>query len=85
MQKKLNQAGKSTSVAEVQGISQHGFSILIDDREFFLPFVNYPWFKQATVQQIYEMQYQYGKHLHWPSLDVDLEVASLEYPEAYPL
>jgi hypothetical protein len=24
-------------------------------------------------------------HLHWPDLDIDLEVQSLEHPDQYPL
>ncbi|MBX9831398.1 DUF2442 domain-containing protein [Candidatus Babeliales bacterium] len=85
MPKKLKKSGKSTSVAEVQNISNHGIWILIGDKEFFLSFTQYPWFQKATVDQIYDMEYHHQKHLHWPSLDVDLEVESLEHPEAYPL
>lgn len=85
MKTKLKKPGKSTSNAEVQNISQHGIWILIDEKEFFLPFAQYPWFQEATVNQIYDVQYEHKKHLHWPSLDVDLEVDSLKQPEAYPL
>ncbi|QQR48954.1 DUF2442 domain-containing protein [bacterium] len=85
MAKKLKKPGKSTSIAEVQNISNHGIWILIDDREFFLSFAQYPWFQKATVDQIYDMHFYHEKHLHWPSLDVDLEVESLKYPDAYPL
>lgn len=85
MAKKLKKPGKSTLIAEVQNISNHGIWILIDNREFFLSFTQYPWFQQATIDQIYDMHFYHGKHLHWPSLDVDLEVESLQYPDAYPL
>jgi hypothetical protein len=27
----------------------------------------------------------HGYHLHWPDLDVDLEIDNLENPEKYPL
>ena len=85
MKKKLSKPGKSTSVAEVTHISKDGIWILINDREFFLPFTHYPWFQKATIDQIHDLHVYYGKHLHWPLLDVDIALESLEYPEAYPL
>ena len=85
MKKTLKKSGKNISVAEVQNISQHGIWILVDQEEFFLDFSNYPWFQDATINQIYDVQYFHQKHLHWPALDVDLEVDSLRYPAAYPL
>lgn len=77
--------GKSISVAEVSHISAHGFWLLIADREYFLPFNDYPWFKDAKVCQILRVELHHGHHLHWPDLDVDLELESLAEPERYPL
>jgi len=85
MKKKLKKAGESTLVAEVQNISKHGIWVLIGDKEFFLSFDQYPWFQKATINQIYDMKCYHDKHLYWPLLDVDLELESLIYPEAYPL
>lgn len=77
--------GTSTSNAEVTNISPHGFWVLIDDREFFLPFEQFPWFKQASVEAIVRLERPHPGHLHWPDLDVDLSVDSIEHPERYPL
>ncbi len=77
--------GTATSAAEVTNISQHGFWMLIDGRELFLPFDEFPWFKQATIDAILHVQRPAPEHLHWPDLDVDLSVDSLEHPERYPL
>lgn len=77
--------GKTTSQAEVTNISAHGFWLLIDDRELFLPFDEYPWFKQAPVEAILHLEEPRPDHLHWPSLDVDLSIDSIEHPERYPL
>ena len=41
--------------------------------------------KDATVAEISNVQFFFGHHLHWPDLDVDLDVDSLEHPEKYPL
>ena len=42
--------GKSTSEAEVTNISRHGLWLLVHDEELFLPFEEFPWFKDASVQ-----------------------------------
>ncbi len=75
----------STSHAEVTNISQHGFWVLVDDRELFLPFDLFPWFKAAAVQAIHNVERPQPGHLYWPDLDVDLTLDSIEHPEHYPL
>jgi hypothetical protein len=77
--------GTATSDAEVTNISRHGFWILLDERELFLPFEEFPWFVKATVDQILQLERPHPHHLHWPDLDVDLAVESIESPEKYPL
>ncbi len=78
--------GSSTSPkAEVINISAHGFWILIDEKELFLPFEKFPWFKGATVTAISNLVRPQSHHLHWPELDVDLSLDSIEHPEKYPL
>lgn len=71
--------------AEVTNISRHGFWVLLDDRELFLPFSQFPWFRSATVSAILHVQRPSASHLHWPDLDVDLDVESIEHPERFPL
>lgn len=75
----------STLRAEVTNISQHGFWVLVDDREMFLPFDEFPWFKAAPVQAIHNVERPQPEHLYWPDLDVDLTIDSIEHPERYPL
>jgi len=77
--------GTSTSTAEVTNISKHGFWLLLDGRELFLSFDQFPWFKQATVDAILNLELPTPRHLRWPDLDVDLAVDSIEHPERYPL
>jgi hypothetical protein len=77
--------GTTTSQAEVTNISSHGFWLLVDDRELFLPFAEYPWFKRAPVAEILRLQQPRPGHLRWPDLDIDLSVDSIEHPERYPL
>ncbi len=77
--------GKSTSDAEVTHISQHGFWLLLSDREMFLPYETFPWFKNARVSEILNVEWPQPHHLYWPDLDIDLAVESIEHPEQYPL
>jgi hypothetical protein len=77
--------GTDTSTIEVANISKHGFWLLLDGHELFLSFEHFPWFKQATVDAILNIERPAQQHLRWPDLDVDLAVESIEHPERYPL
>ncbi len=86
MLKKSKKPGKSISVnAEIQNISRHGIWILVNNEEFFMPFTEFPWFLKATIEQICTVEFLHGHHLHWPLLDVDIDVDALKHPELYPL
>jgi len=82
---KSGTAGKNISRAEVLNISPFGFWISIDDHEHFLPFETFPWFREAKIADIVNVKLIRPHHLHWPSLDIDLELDSILYPEKYPL
>ncbi|MBD3318116.1 MAG: DUF2442 domain-containing protein [Chitinivibrionales bacterium] len=82
---KSSKSRRSTSAAEVSNITIHGIWLLLEDREYFLPFRHFPWFRDATIAQIQNIQVMDGAHLHWPDLDVDLSRDMLETSESYPL
>ena len=84
MSTKLKNRGKSIS-AEVSHISMHGIWVLVNDGEYMLSFSEYPWFSDAKLSEIQNVQVLNGNHLRWPMLDVDIEIDSLETPERYPL
>ncbi len=77
--------GTATSEAEVTNISQHGFWLFLGDRELFLPFEEFPWFRDASVGAILKVERPQPHHLYWPDLDIDLCVESIEDPGSYPL
>lgn len=77
--------GKSTCPGEVTSIGRDGFWLISGDREFFVPYENYPIFRRATVEQIYAMQEIAPGQLHWEAIDVDIEVEALDHPERFPL
>ena len=76
--------GISTSPVEVTNISQHGFWLLLEDEELFLPFSEFPWFRDVAVGKILHVELPSSSHLYWPELDVDLAVESIRHPERFP-
>lgn len=81
----LRKRGTSTFAVEVSHIDNLGFWLCIEDKEYFLSFEEYPWFKEAKVKDITNVKLLHGFHLNWPQLDVDLEIDSLGNPLKYPL
>ena len=77
--------GALTSLAEVTHVSKHGLWLLLGDEELFLSFADFPWFKDATIGELCNIEYPTDNHLYWPLLDVDLAVESIRNPSAFPL
>lgn len=82
---KSAERGKSTSAVEVTNVSIHGLWLLLNDREYFLSFEAFPWFKDAPIGQLVNVELPTAQHLYWPDFDVDLAVESIEHPERFPL
>jgi len=82
---KSREPGLGTSQVEVTNISKHGFWLLLEERELFVPFSDFPWFQQAPVSAIVNVERPHAGHLYWPDLDIDLAVESIEHPERFPL
>ncbi|MFA4836881.1 MAG: DUF2442 domain-containing protein [Dehalococcoidia bacterium] len=77
--------GKNISAVEVTHISSNGVWILSGDRELFMAYVDFPWFKDVPVAKIIKVEEPQPGHFYWPDLDVDLTVDIIEHPERYPL
>jgi hypothetical protein len=76
---------KRTSAIEVTNISKHGFWLLIENKERFVPFKEFPWFQNAAIGELLNVELTSPRHLYWPDLDVDLAVESIDFPERFPL
>jgi hypothetical protein len=77
--------GQSISAVEVTNVSPHGFWLLAEEREHFVPFKDFPWFRDVSIAELMKVELPSPHHLYWPDLDVDLAVESLDHPERYPL
>lgn len=70
---------------EVTNISEHGFWLFIADVEKFVPFDVFPWFEDASIRELQQVELQGPDHLYWPLLDIDLSVESIDDPTRFPL
>lgn len=77
--------GASTLEVEVTNVSPHGFWLMLEADELFVPFSEFPWFKDAPIAKLTNVQRPHPHHLYWPDLDVDLAIESIRHPEAFPL
>lgn len=77
--------GIATSEVEVFLASNKGFWLLLQDEELFVSYAEFPWFKQATLEQVTTVEWPGADHLYWPLLDIDLAVESIRHPERFPL
>jgi hypothetical protein len=77
--------GSNTLAAEITHVSKHGFWLLLGEEELLLPFAEFPWFRQATIDQLTTIEWPTPDHLYWPLLDIDLSVTSIRHPEQFPL
>ena len=77
-------SGTSTLVS-VENITPFGIWLFVKEKEYFLSYQEYPYFRDQTLKSIQNVKLLHDLHLHWPELDVDLEIDNLENPEKYPL
>ena len=82
---RLGKHGMSTSTVALSNVSAQGLWLLVDEQELYLPFDEFPWFREATIAQLSQIERPKRGHLRWPDLDADLSVDSIEPPERYPL
>lgn len=77
--------GNSTSAIEVTNISAHGIWFLAHDKELFMSYDDFPWFKDQAVKSIFNVEEPSHGHFYWPDLDVDLTVEIIENPGQFPV
>ena len=77
--------GQDTSEVEVTNISTHGIWLLVRDKELFMSYEDFPWFRDQPVKSILNVKEQSPGHFYWPDIDVDLTVEMIEHPARFPL
>lgn len=76
--------GENISQVEISNISKHGLWFLNGEQELFMLFEDFPWFQDAPVKQILDVEELTSGHFYWSQLDIDLELESIEQPERFP-
>jgi hypothetical protein len=82
---KYNSIGTDISESEVIDISPFGIWLYHLGKEYFLPYEEFPWFKEAPVSKVFSVIGESEDHVRWPELDVDLSLSSIKNPGGYPL
>ncbi len=77
--------GNDTSEIEVTHVSVHGIWLLTHDEELFMPYENFPWFRQQTIEAILNVEEPSPDHYYWPAIDIDLTKEIIKYPDRFPL
>ena len=68
----------NSSPVEVTNVWAHGFWLFAGDRELFVAFEHFPWFREASIRAITNVDLPIPHHLYWPDLDIDLAIESIE-------
>ena len=77
--------GTNILEVEVTNISKHGFWLFYKREEYFLPFEDFSFFKNQSVEKILSVKEVSREHFYWDQLDVDLSLKIIKQPEKYPL
>ena len=61
---KSSSLGIGTSQVEVTNISPHGLWLLLNNEELFLPFSEFPWFRDANISKIFNVELPSQNYLY---------------------
>ena len=81
----LSAPGQNISEVEVTNISVHGVWLLARDKELFMSYEDFHWFKDQPVKSILHVEEPSPGHFYWPDIDVDLTTEIIEHPEQFPV
>lgn len=79
---KSETGGETILEAEVTQIDKHGIWLLIGQKESFLPFENFPAFRDASVGAIQNVELLTSDHIYWPDLDIKISLESIADPNS---
>ena len=77
--------GNDTSEIEVTHISAHGIWLLAHGEELFMPYEDFPWFREQPVRAVLDVKEPSPDHYHWPAIDIDLTKEIIKNPGRFPL
>ncbi len=66
-------------------MTAEGVWLIVGNTPYFLNGTDFPWFQDQPEASVKNVILDPWGDLHWPDLDVDLELDALDHPEKYPL
>jgi len=80
-----NPPGKPASAVEITNISNHGVWLLAHDKELFMAYQDFPWFRDVPVGKILNVEEPSPNHFYRSDLGVDPAPDIIEHPERIPM
>jgi ribosomal protein S1 len=84
MKESLLKNGNRISV-KVQAIVSEGIVLDVSGKSYFLSYTANPWFKDAKISDVFDVEPVSDVGVRWKNLDVDLAINSFINPQKYPL
>jgi len=81
----ISKSGTNISACMITSINDLGMWLLVFDKEYFIPFADYPGFKESSITEIYKFNFLPPSQLQWKELDINIELYALTKPEFFPL
>ena len=74
-----------TMSISVENITPFAVWVFDGKREYAIPFSEFPCLGKASVEELMHPTLSHGFHLRWESLDIDIDLRSLDHLNDYPL
>lgn len=58
--------------------------MLVRGEELFLPYAEFPWFREQPLSPVLNVEEVIENHFYWPEIDVDLSREIIDHPERFP-
>ncbi|WP_225616403.1 DUF2442 domain-containing protein [Methylomonas albis] len=68
---------------EVTQISSHGLWLKTRENTLYMAYDDFPWFKNQSLQIIYQVEEPSPDHFYWPEIDVDLTIEMIKHPDRH--
>ncbi len=73
------------SNVEVKMVTAEGLYLVVENKEYFAAFVNFPYLADLPASQVFNVEYCGHGHIRWEQADIDLHTKILTHPENYPV
>ncbi len=74
-----------TTTISVENISPFAIWVSDGNREYAIPFSEFPCLKKASIEDLMNPVVYHGFHLCWEKLDIDIDLNSLDNLDKLPL